>query len=511
MFLVLILMGLSVRLIQLSGRPLWYDEAFAVLISREGLGAILKGTLTTAQGSAADVHPPLYYTLLWIWMLIFGEGVRAVRALSVLISIACMTFVWKTARLAFDERVGFLALVLYVLSPFQVHYGQEARMYILLSLLLLVAAWSFLKGLEAGGWWAWTILGITSALAMYTHVHAALFLIALYGSVILLRRRDRLLKVVIAGLIALMIYSPWLVQLPGQVSRVQSGYWIAVPGITEIIQTLIAFNAGLPVPPILMPFVLFAVVLFVTLLFWHTVKYMRQSGGRESNLIFVVNMTLTPILLLYLVSQIWPVFIIRGLLPSSVLYLVWVAWLVGQRRFLKSERIVLGSVIALLFGMGLYSHFSYRGFPYAPFEKLDDYLHANQSEGSIILHSNKISMLPAYYYAQDLPHQYLADKPGSASDTLALPTQEVIGLLAHPDVEVAVAGHDHVFFVVFDREIQDYFQAGVDKHPALEFLAGEFEEVRVAHFGELRLYEFRRPQRFEEASFSKSATILDEG
>ena len=53
-------------------RPLWYDEAFAVLFSAEGPRAMSYGTLVVDQGIAADVHPLGYYTLLWAWQAVAG-------------------------------------------------------------------------------------------------------------------------------------------------------------------------------------------------------------------------------------------------------------------------------------------------------------------------------------------------------------------------------------------------------------------------------------------------------
>ncbi len=73
-YLVLILwLAFGLRLINLGGRTLWYDEAFAVLFAEKGLSAMREGTLTTAEGSAADVHPLLYYGLLHGWMRAAGS------------------------------------------------------------------------------------------------------------------------------------------------------------------------------------------------------------------------------------------------------------------------------------------------------------------------------------------------------------------------------------------------------------------------------------------------------
>ncbi|MCJ7811132.1 MAG: hypothetical protein MUP62_02910, partial [Dehalococcoidia bacterium] len=57
----ILFLGLAARLPGLQSRPLWYDEAFAVLFSSKGPAAMLRGTLAVEGGVAADVHPILYY------------------------------------------------------------------------------------------------------------------------------------------------------------------------------------------------------------------------------------------------------------------------------------------------------------------------------------------------------------------------------------------------------------------------------------------------------------------
>src|SRR5689334_2792029 len=86
--LVILLIALALRLITISSRNLWYDEAFTVLLSEKGLSAMLYGTLTTVNGAAAEAHPLLFYVLLNGWMHLFGQSVFTIRLFSVLLSLA---------------------------------------------------------------------------------------------------------------------------------------------------------------------------------------------------------------------------------------------------------------------------------------------------------------------------------------------------------------------------------------------------------------------------------------
>jgi hypothetical protein len=119
---------------------------------------------------------------------------------------------------------------------------------------------------------------------------------------------------------------------------------------------------------------------------------------------------------------------------------------------------------------------------------LNAYLSAHAEAEAVVLHTNKISMLPAYYDDPSLPHRYLQDPPGSGSDTLALPTQEVMGLLAETDPISAVAGAENVYLIVFQQEIEDYKRMGYTQHPALTTLERTYIIQSEMMWGDLRLY-----------------------
>jgi hypothetical protein len=60
LFLALIAMGLAARGAVLQFRPFWMDERFSAALATQPLSEVI-------EYSAKDVHPPLYYLLLWAW------------------------------------------------------------------------------------------------------------------------------------------------------------------------------------------------------------------------------------------------------------------------------------------------------------------------------------------------------------------------------------------------------------------------------------------------------------
>ena len=87
---------------------------------------------------------------------------------------------------------------------------------------------------------------------------------------------------------------------------------------------------------------------------------------------------------------------------------------------------------------------------------------------------------------------FLADAPGSGSDTLAPATQQVLGFLAEPEITAAVGEATGIWFIVFPREELEHLADGFQAHPSLAWLSAHFTLDSVAQFGELEAYHFVR-------------------
>lgn len=125
---LILLLAAFFRFYHLAGQSLWSDEGNSVALARRSLAEI-------AQRTAFDIHPPFYYWLLKIWIGVFGDSEVGLRSLSAVLGVACVYLTWQVAVRLLGRRVGLIATLISALSPFQVYYAQEARMYMLLALL----------------------------------------------------------------------------------------------------------------------------------------------------------------------------------------------------------------------------------------------------------------------------------------------------------------------------------------------------------------------------------------
>ncbi len=211
---ILVVAALGLRLGRLIFQPLWWDEGWSLYFATTDVSTLLRLT-------AVDIHPPLYYLLLKLWIGILGSSPLAVRLFSVLIGTATVSLLYITGRRLLGEKGGLVVAFLLALSPVHIYYSQEVRMYGLVTLLGLAAfyfAWRWEPaGEEAGkravGNGVGYVLAATAAL--YTQYYAAFLLLALNLVVLIcwLQNRHPLRKTLswwgAQGAVALL-YLPWL-------------------------------------------------------------------------------------------------------------------------------------------------------------------------------------------------------------------------------------------------------------------------------------------------------------
>jgi uncharacterized membrane protein len=470
---VILTVALLVRLLGIVSRPTWYDEAFSILFSEKGLHAMLYGTLAPTGIGSADIHPLGYYTLLWLWMKVFGESLVVVRLLSILTGLVSVYLIYQIGlEFLADTRTAHLGALFAALAPFHIHYAQEIRMYSLMTMWLLLATYASLRGAKTGKWSWWLVFSISAALAQYTHHLAAFYLIALAFVPILLKDWKTFYRLAIAGVGALIFYAPWAIQLPAQFTKVQNSYWVERPDLSKFFTLILVFITNTPLPSMLIATALFIALIIVTIGIIQTVKAVRLSDSQNGLWLFYLSFA--PPLLLFLFSQWRPVYIERALLPSGAIFCLWLAWVVNNTNLSKVIQYSLLVMLGAASVLGIYQHVTYNKFPYGPFQELDASLRQRVTPQDAVIHFNKMTMLPAMLFDRKFPQTFVGDVPGSRSDTLAFATQEVLGIKAAPDIEAAAGGAERVWYIIYQEVIDTYGSNGNSNYPDFDYLDSQY-------------------------------------
>ncbi len=230
----ILLLATTLRFHRLDAQSFWNDEGNSARLSERSLPLIIEGT-------ASDIHPPLYYLLLRGWREELGESEFALRALSAFLGIGVValtitlanqlqTFAFSTIDSQNNPKSSqrrsytapLLVALLTAVNPALVYYSQEARMYQLLAFLGMLSTVLLIHWLKNGTnlkskTAVLYILSLTAGL--YTHyffpaviiTHALLLIYPLQKSPAHLASLfHRVLRWLPLPITAVLLYLPWL-------------------------------------------------------------------------------------------------------------------------------------------------------------------------------------------------------------------------------------------------------------------------------------------------------------
>jgi len=133
----IVTIGLLLRLIRIGHQPFWLDEALTFQRIHLNLPDLV-------NDSFANRHMPSYFLLLQM-LLPFGTDAALLRLPSALLGAASIGVIFAIARRVGGLGAAAVAGLLMAFSPLQVQYGQEARSYTLVTLLIAVALWGLVR------------------------------------------------------------------------------------------------------------------------------------------------------------------------------------------------------------------------------------------------------------------------------------------------------------------------------------------------------------------------------
>lgn len=239
--IAIIILGIAFISLAAFHPDIWFDESYSVAIAKHNFADIW-----TITGN--DVHPPVYYWMLHIVFLIFGNNVTVFRLFSVL-SIVIMGIMGYThIRKDFGEKTGFLFSFLAYFMPVMCTYSQEIRMYswaCLFTFVMSIYAYRFYQNLKNNEtkhkMKNLIVFGIFSIICCYIHYYALITacVVNLLLLIYVIKNRKNCKAdfrnfLILAG-IQILLYIPWLGYLWKQITHVGGGFWIGV-GINTLVE-----------------------------------------------------------------------------------------------------------------------------------------------------------------------------------------------------------------------------------------------------------------------------------
>ena len=399
--------ALTLRLSGLDREPLTTNEATSAALARDSWGTLVYKT-------AHDVHPPFYYLFLNAWVRLFGDAEYSLRLPSALAGSMTAFVTYRWALSLMPATAAVLAGLIVGISPFHVHYSQEARFYGFLGLeaALFWLGLTRLMGRSDRRWFAAT--AAVGVVGLYTHYYFGMLAGALLATCILcgiLREKARTLAgraVLLAGVMA-AVYGPWLPSLVRHTTGPGAGSTGPVtPGI--LVHTLRYFMSYDPdiQPWRLLSFILLGLVLTMGLVRWKAMRdrlvvYFPQDAHEFLPTVGLV----ATVGVVFAVCTLRPLYIEKGMVIVLPAYaaVAAAAWMRFPHRLPRALMAALALAVAARGLTEFYGTSRNKDWP-----KVADLLTARGQAGDLLVLREGLIEVPLhYYYLRSAPEQRLPE------------------------------------------------------------------------------------------------------
>lgn len=246
LLLLIFLLGLGLRIYNLGGESVWYDESISIAVAKLGLGEQISWI-----HKMNDNNPPLYYTLLHFWVPLAGDSEFSSRFPSALFGSLSLFVIYGVGSLLFDRRTGLLAAFLMALPVFNIWFSQEARAYSLMAFLALLSFYFLLKLMISGRKLHAAAYVISTLCLLYSH-YFGLFVVAAQNIFCFTQfiRHRRIQELSIGKWITLqlltgLLFLPCLFLLIKNAAAIhQEGFWIPQPGPRDIYNYFVNYSGS---------------------------------------------------------------------------------------------------------------------------------------------------------------------------------------------------------------------------------------------------------------------------
>ncbi len=225
----------------------WTDEAFTMELIQSDFRGIIEGT-------AADVHPPLYYLIAKAAALLFPTQTYRLLVQKIVVIIPVVLTLMLGAFWLLKKTGQIFSSLLFIASlsflTCTMEYAVQVRMYSWALFFVTICGLEAYEVYENGKRRNWIIFMICGVAAAYTHYFAfvsAVIICGLLFLAFLIWKRSELPHWLFCVIVMFLAYLPWFFILLGQFGAVNESYWIPeIDGETILSYFTWAFGTEVP-------------------------------------------------------------------------------------------------------------------------------------------------------------------------------------------------------------------------------------------------------------------------
>jgi hypothetical protein len=177
------------------------------------------------QMTLQDNQAPAWFVTFWAWRQWMGDTELASRMLSLSLVLLALAIAYRVGRRALrSEGAACIGLFTLVGHSFFFEYAFDIRPYPMVMLVTMLSLWMFQRWLTQPNGRRTLLYGVSIALMVYVHYLLALF-VAIQGAYLLLTRGLdwlRMRQIVLAGVIAALLFAPWFPTFVAHVRHLQN-------------------------------------------------------------------------------------------------------------------------------------------------------------------------------------------------------------------------------------------------------------------------------------------------
>jgi hypothetical protein len=232
--LLLLLVGFVLRFTISFTHSYSSDELSAInRLDFDGFYNIINNAVKTG-----DMHPAGVQFFEEFWVSLFGNSELALRFPFVLMGVLSIGLTYLIGKKYLSKNAGIIAATLLTVTYFPIIHSELARPYSPGLLFSLMTAWFWLKIVidNSKKWQNIIGLGLSFALAMYTHYFAFMFIGFIGVTGLFYIKKDNLVPYLISGCIGVLLFLPHISVTIYHLSIDGGLQWLAKPEITWLFQ-----------------------------------------------------------------------------------------------------------------------------------------------------------------------------------------------------------------------------------------------------------------------------------
>lgn len=423
------------RLINIGGESLWYDESFTAWLARlplSNMWAAIRG----------DVHPPGWYLIEWVTVHLLGSSELALRLPAALLGVGAVILVWRLAlAVGLDRRAAFVAGLLAAVLPAAIYYSDDARMYPLLACGVLGATLAAIRG-------RWLLFILCCIVACYAQNLGVLYVFAL-GSVLLIQRWRSWRSFSSMAAALAMIMGAWLPWLFGgllhQVQQVSQGFWLQPVTLPGLLWPMLSMTIGTRLPDALQ------LHFYALALGWSAISLLTARRWLMSRPgMLLLSVVFGAPALAGLISVLWrSVYLPRAMLPSTLALCILWAWPIMRTAPANKRALRTIAVPVLLISLAFYYTPTMARQPIRDWAAI---IRQNWQPGDVLYHPAVDSAILLTYYLPDLDYRLMPES-NDLNQSLTDETKTAMLFKVGDFDELAKAGYQRAWLILSENPL----------------------------------------------------------